>query len=115
MPAAHIKPIYLDGLGSRTIPSKIPTIHLNNSFTSVLGAFIISTSSVLAVSTTNSTKKPLRVGILYERVQLSDLPGLDLLGHQTPEIMAVNAKINPDYEPLLNLTTPMEFFTSRPL
>jgi transcriptional regulator GlxA family with amidase domain len=75
----------------------------------VLSVLITSTVNALTIHATNGTKKPLRVGVLYEQVQMSDLVGLDFLGHQTPEIMAVNAAISPAYEPLLKLTTPMEF------
>jgi transcriptional regulator GlxA family with amidase domain len=46
---------------------------------------------------------------LYEGVQLSDLTGLDILGFQTPEIMAINVEISPAFAPLMNYTTPMEF------
>lgn len=61
------------------------------------------------MSTTNSTQKPLLVGVFYEKVQMVDLAGLDLLGQQTPEAMDVNAQMNPALEPLRQLTTPMKF------
>jgi hypothetical protein len=67
------------------------------------------TTSALATRPPNSVQKPLRVGVLYENVQLSDIVGLDLFGHQTPEIMALNIALNPALQPLMNLTTPMEF------
>jgi putative intracellular protease/amidase len=65
--------------------------------------------SVLAMPAINGTQKPLRVGVLFEEVQMSDLVGLDFFGSQTPEIMSVNVAINPAFEPLMEYTTPMEF------
>ncbi|KAH7400932.1 class I glutamine amidotransferase-like protein [Phaeosphaeria sp. MPI-PUGE-AT-0046c] len=55
------------------------------------------------------TTKPLRVGVLYEGVQMSDLVGLDLLGHHTPEVMSINIQISPLLAPLMQYTTPMDF------
>ena len=57
----------------------------------------------------NGAQKPLRVGILFEEVQMTDLAGLDFLGAQTPENMAVNVQLSSAFEPLMELTTPMEF------
>jgi hypothetical protein len=82
-------------------------MHVPNFLSSALVALPL--CSAISLPAANSTKTPLRVGILYEEVQLSDLAGLDLLGQQTPEIMALNAKIIPALEPYVHLTTPMAF------
>ncbi|PVH90823.1 hypothetical protein DM02DRAFT_401731 [Periconia macrospinosa] len=87
-------------------------MHLRSFICSVLGALsalTISTTTAVVTSNTNDTRKPLRVGVVYEKVALSDLAGLEFLGHQTPEIMAQVAKNNPILKALLNGTTPMEF------
>ncbi|KAF2444749.1 hypothetical protein P171DRAFT_281985 [Karstenula rhodostoma CBS 690.94] len=84
-------------------------MYLNKLLCKALGALTVFAINIPAQSTTNSTQKPLRVGVLYENVQLSNLSGLDVLGFQTPEIVAVKVQINPDFEPLLKYTTPMDF------
>ncbi|OAL00665.1 class I glutamine amidotransferase-like protein [Phaeosphaeriaceae sp. SRC1lsM3a] len=63
----------------------------------------------MSAASTNTTQKPLRVGVLYEEVQMSDLIGLDLLGYHTPKVMAINVEIAPQLAPLMEHTTPMDF------
>lgn len=79
-------------------------MHLRNMIFSILTtASLLSASTTHALtmsSPTTSTTKPLRVGVLYEQVQMSDLIGLDLLGYHTPEIMSINIQVRP---PLLSL------------
>jgi hypothetical protein len=91
----------------RTIALQLVKMHLTNLFHSALVASYVCSASSLPAA--NDTKIPLRIGVLYEEVQLSDLAGLDLLGQQTPEIMAVNANITPALEPFMHLATPMKF------
>lgn len=57
----------------------------------------------------NGTKKALRVGVLYEDTQMTDLAGLDFLGNLTPKTLDMVAKIQPAFEPLRQLAVPMEF------
>jgi putative intracellular protease/amidase len=61
------------------------------------------------MAVTNGTKKPLRVGVLYEDTQMTDLAGLDFLGNLTPKTLDLVAKIQPALEPLKQLAIPMEF------
>lgn len=70
---------------------------------------VLTIPTTIAMATTNNTRKPLRVGVFFEEVQMIDLAGLDFFGSQTPEIMAINVAINPSMEPLMAVTTPMEF------
>lgn len=82
-------------------------MYLTTLILSGLSAFNI--PSIFAMPAMNGIQKPLRIGILFEEVQMSDLVGLDFFGGQTPEIMSINIEINPAFEPLMALTTPMEF------
>jgi putative intracellular protease/amidase len=87
-------------------------MQLTTSIFNAIGALSILSipiTNALTALAPNTTQTPLRIGVLYEQVQLSDLIGLDFLGHQTPDIMSVNAAMNPAFLPLLNLTTPMSF------
>jgi putative intracellular protease/amidase len=72
-------------------------------------ALTLSTTSSALILPTNSTQKPLRIGILYEHTQMSDLIGLDFLSAQTPEVTAIKAQNNPIFEQLMPYATPMEF------
>ncbi|KAJ4377401.1 hypothetical protein N0V83_000226 [Neocucurbitaria cava] len=57
---------------------------------------------------TSNTKTPLRVGVLYEHTQMTDLAGLDLLGNLTPAPSPSSPPYS-SYAPLLAHATPMEF------
>lgn len=61
------------------------------------------------MSAPNTTKKPLRVGVFFEQVQMLDLAGLDMLGAHTPEILAISIELDHAFKPLLAHATPMEF------
>jgi putative intracellular protease/amidase len=61
------------------------------------------------MSNINGTPKPLRVGVLYEETQMSDLVGLDLLGNLTPKTIDMVAALNPALEPFKQFAIPMEF------
>ena len=52
---------------------------------------------------------PLRIGVLFEDVQLTDLAGLDILGSLTPKIMDTVSSILPSLLPLRPLAIPMDF------
>ncbi|KAF2828410.1 class I glutamine amidotransferase-like protein [Ophiobolus disseminans] len=56
-----------------------------------------------------STPKPLRIGVLYEETQMTDLAGLDILGNLTPKTINMVADLNPSFAPLKALAVPMEF------
>jgi putative intracellular protease/amidase len=77
--------------------------------TFALAALTLSTTSSALTLPTNSTQKPLRIGIFYEHTQMSDLIGLDFLSAQTPEVTAIKAQNNPIFEQLMPYATPMEF------
>tara|TARA_R110002003_G_scaffold127_10_gene11986 strand:+ start:27039 stop:27662 length:624 start_codon:yes stop_codon:yes gene_type:complete len=61
------------------------------------------------MSTTSGTQKPLRIGVFYEEVQMSDLAGLDFFGNLTPKIIDVVAQLQPELAPLKHFTIPIEF------
>jgi putative intracellular protease/amidase len=61
------------------------------------------------MSTTSGTQKPLRIGVFYEEVQMSDLAGLDFFGNLTPKIIDVVAQLQPEVAPLKQFTIPIEF------
>jgi putative intracellular protease/amidase len=61
------------------------------------------------MSASNGTPKPLRVGVLYEETQMTDLAGLDILGNLTPKTIGMVAQMVPSFEPLMALAIPMEF------
>ena len=52
---------------------------------------------------------PLRIGVLFEDVQLTDLAGLDILGSLTPKIIDTVSSILPSLLPLRPLAIPMDF------
>lgn len=54
-------------------------------------------------------KKPLRVGVLYEKTQMTDLAGLDILGLLTPKTLDMVCSMQPAFEPLKQFAIPMEF------
>jgi hypothetical protein len=94
--------------GNHTIKDTSFRMHLTTLILSVLATLIIPTTATMTV-TNGTTQKPLRVGVFFEEVQMTDLAGLDFFGHNTPEIMAINVAIDPSFEHLMALTTPMEF------
>ncbi|KAF2795277.1 hypothetical protein K505DRAFT_324179 [Melanomma pulvis-pyrius CBS 109.77] len=57
-----------------------------------------------------SSTKPLRIGVLYEEVQMSDLVGLDIIGNLSEKIMTLVSSIMPEVAALRHLAIPMEFF-----
>ena len=59
--------------------------------------------------TANTSKKPLRVGVLFEETQMTDLAGLDILGNLTPKTLDMVCALQPALEPLRPLAVPMEF------
>jgi transcriptional regulator GlxA family with amidase domain len=56
-----------------------------------------------------STTKPLRIGVLYEHTQMTDLAGLDVLGSVSTKIVDMVSEIIPAIVPLKAFSTPMEF------
>ncbi|KAF9696967.1 hypothetical protein EKO04_004932 [Ascochyta lentis] len=56
-----------------------------------------------------TTQRPLRIGVLFEETQMSDLAGLDILGNLTPKILNLLSEIQPDLDHLRQFTVPMEF------
>ncbi|KAJ4316312.1 hypothetical protein N0V94_005521 [Neodidymelliopsis sp. IMI 364377] len=58
---------------------------------------------------TTTTEKTLRVGVLYEETQMTDLAGLDILGNLTPKTINMVASLQPAVEPLKQFAVPMEF------
>lgn len=67
----------------------------------------MSTNNITNNNTT--TKKPLRVGVLCEEVQMSDLSGIDILGNISSKTLNTFADMDPKFEPLRNKGVPMEF------
>lgn len=60
------------------------------------------------MSSTES-KKPLRVGVLFEETQMTDLAGLDILGNLTPKAIDMVSSIQPAFKSLKQFAVPMEF------
>lgn len=57
----------------------------------------------------STSKQPLRVGVLYEDTQMTDLAGLDILGNLTPKTIDLVCTMQPALEPLKQFAVPMEF------
>jgi hypothetical protein len=55
------------------------------------------------------SSKPLRIGVLYEETQMTDLAGLDILDNISTKKFDVLLSMNPSLAPLRSLTVPMEF------
>ncbi|RYN32976.1 hypothetical protein AA0112_g5873 [Alternaria arborescens] len=55
------------------------------------------------------TKTPIRVGVLYEETQMTDLAGLDLLGNLTPQTINLIAAMNPQFASMVPHAIPMDF------
>jgi transcriptional regulator GlxA family with amidase domain len=57
-----------------------------------------------------SSQKPLRIGVFFEQVQMTDLAGLDILGSCSAKYLDTFCEIMPSViEPLKPLALPMEF------
>lgn len=84
-------------------------MHINTIAALFTTFFLSSFTTAVALLPRNTSSPPLRIGILFENVQMSDLSGLDVLGAQTPEIMDITVQMNPSLAPLRSLATPMEF------
>ncbi|KAF2661201.1 hypothetical protein K491DRAFT_587807 [Lophiostoma macrostomum CBS 122681] len=54
-------------------------------------------------------KKTLRIGVLYEHTQMTDLAGVDILGNMSTKSVNLVATLEPRVSALLPLSTPMEF------
>ncbi|ORY14276.1 class I glutamine amidotransferase-like protein [Clohesyomyces aquaticus] len=57
----------------------------------------------------SSTQTPLRIGVLHENVQMTDLSGLDILGNISTQTLEMVLTMMPQFSPLLPLSVPMEF------
>jgi transcriptional regulator GlxA family with amidase domain len=55
------------------------------------------------------TPQTLRIGVLYEQVQMSDLVGLDIIGNLSVKVMNLVAGLIPEAAALSHLAVPMEF------
>jgi hypothetical protein len=55
------------------------------------------------------SSKPLRIGVLYEETQMTDLAGLDILDNVSTKKFDMLLSMNPSLAPLRPLTVPMEF------
>lgn len=55
------------------------------------------------------SQKPLRIGVLYEEVQMTDLAGLDVLGNISTKVMDMIGEMIPAAAPLKPLAVPMQF------
>jgi hypothetical protein len=56
-----------------------------------------------------SPKTHLRIGVLYENAQMSDLVGIDVLGNMSTVIIDLICSMAPEYAHLKELAIPMEF------
>ena len=59
---------------------------------------------------TSTYPKSLRIGVMLEAVQLSDIVGIDIFGNMSTKILAEIAANGPDYAVLLDKAIDMEFF-----
>ncbi|KAJ8107400.1 hypothetical protein OPT61_g8894 [Boeremia exigua] len=57
----------------------------------------------------NTVKQTLRVGVLFEETQMTDLVGLDILNNLTPKTLDIMSALLPSVESLREHTVPMEF------
>lgn len=55
------------------------------------------------------SQKPLRIGVLYEETQMTDLAGLDILDNVSTKKLDMLCLLKPDLEFLRPFTVPMEF------
>ncbi|KAF2263762.1 class I glutamine amidotransferase-like protein [Lojkania enalia] len=54
-------------------------------------------------------KKPLRVGLLYENAQMTDLAGVDILGNISTKNVELIVTMMPEFASYVPLSVPMEF------
>ncbi|KAI4655389.1 hypothetical protein J4E93_000101 [Alternaria ventricosa] len=57
----------------------------------------------------SSIRTPIRVGVLYEGTQMTDLAGLDLLGNLTPQTINLIIAMNPQFASMAPHAIPMSF------
>ncbi|KAJ4305169.1 hypothetical protein N0V90_000700 [Kalmusia sp. IMI 367209] len=57
----------------------------------------------------NDKPKTLRIGVLYEEVQLTDIAGLDILGNMSTKIFNLVSNVLPNIAPLKPYAVDMEF------
>ncbi|KAF2107872.1 DJ-1/PfpI family protein [Lophiotrema nucula] len=57
----------------------------------------------------STEKKPLRIGVLYENTQMTDLAGLDIIGSMSSKTIDLISGIEPKFEKYKSIATPMEF------
>lgn len=60
-------------------------------------------------ATKGTVDNPLRVGVLYEDTQMTDLAGLDILGNLTPKTINLIAEMVPEYNAFKDKALRMEF------
>jgi len=53
--------------------------------------------------------KTIRIGVLFEHTQMTDLAGLDVIGNLSTRIFDLVVQVNPAISGLRNLYSPMEF------
>ncbi|KAF1999605.1 class I glutamine amidotransferase-like protein [Amniculicola lignicola CBS 123094] len=63
----------------------------------------------MAEPTPQTTPTPLRIGVFYEKTQMTDLAGLDILGNISTEIVTMVTTLLPAYAPLLPFSHPTTF------
>ncbi|KAF9740010.1 hypothetical protein PMIN02_009640 [Paraphaeosphaeria minitans] len=63
----------------------------------------------MTISIPSASSKPLRIGVLYEEVQLTDLAGLDILGNMSSRVVNMVANLIPAMEQLKPYARDMEF------
>lgn len=63
----------------------------------------------MSASTLTPNAKPLRIGVLYEEVQMTDLAGLDILGNMSSRIINMVSNVVPALDKLKPFAQDMEF------
>lgn len=63
----------------------------------------------MSASTLTPNAKPLRIGVLYEEVQMTDLAGLDILGNMSSRIINMVSNVVPGLDKLKPFAQDMEF------
>ncbi|KAF2738088.1 class I glutamine amidotransferase-like protein [Polyplosphaeria fusca] len=56
-----------------------------------------------------SSQKRLRIGVLYEHAQMTDLAGLDILGNCSTKTVKMISEFDPRFKPYLEVSREMEF------
>lgn len=57
-----------------------------------------------------ASPKPLRIGVMLEEVQLSDIVGIDIFGNLSKDYVDLFGAHSPPHAEFIPLATPMEFF-----